>query len=62
MYQWKTEIEKFTHASVYVVEGLQSKRLIAYEQEKEVYFIASYNTMASDADYLQHAGCRFTDY
>ncbi|MFM7400324.1 MAG: SNF2-related protein, partial [Bacteroidota bacterium] len=22
-YQWKTEIEKFTHASVYVVEGLQ---------------------------------------
>ncbi len=55
-YQWKTEIEKFTSASVHVVEGLQSKRLIAYEKHKETYFIISYNTMASDADYLHIPG------
>jgi len=55
-YQWKTEIEKFTSASVHVVEGLQSKRLISYERDKETYFIISYNTMASDAEYLHILG------
>ena len=55
-YQWKTEIEKFTDAQVHVVEGLQNKRLIQYEKGEQTYFIISYNTMASDADYLQILG------
>lgn len=52
-YQWKSEIEKFTDAGVHVVEGLQNKRLQQYEKARAVYLIVSYNTVTSDADYLQ---------
>lgn len=52
-YQWKSEIEKFTGAAVHVVEGLQNKRLKQYEKTEAYYNIVSYNTVASDADYLQ---------
>lgn len=55
-YQWKSEIEKFAGASVHVVEGLQNKRLKQYEKTEAFYNIVSYNTVASDAEYLQILG------
>ncbi|MCK6693845.1 MAG: SNF2-related protein [Thermoanaerobaculia bacterium] len=50
------EIEKFSDATVHVVEGLQNKRLKQYEKTEAFYNIVSYNTVASDADYLQILG------
>ncbi|MBK8922740.1 MAG: DEAD/DEAH box helicase family protein [Saprospirales bacterium] len=55
-YQWKSEIEKFTQASVHVVEGLQTKRIKQYEKAEAFFYIASYNTITSDAEYLQILG------
>ncbi|MCE7925819.1 MAG: ATP-dependent helicase [Haliscomenobacteraceae bacterium CHB4] len=55
-YQWKSEIEKFTDSTVHVVEGLQNKRLKQYEKTEAFYNIVSYNTVASDAEYLQILG------
>ena len=55
-YQWKSEIEKFSGAAVHVVEGLQTKRIKQYEKTEAFFFIASYNTVTSDADYLQILG------
>lgn len=52
-YQWKSEIEKFANAAVHVVEGLQNKRLQQYKKSEAIYQVVSYNTVASDADYLQ---------
>lgn len=52
-YQWKSEIEKFSSASVHVVEGPQNKRLKQYQHMEAFYTVVSYNTVASDADYLQ---------
>lgn len=46
-YQWKREIERFTHSSVVVVEGnpLQRKQLY---QASEFYKIVSYNSISND--------------
>ena len=55
-YQWKTEIEKFAAATVHVVEGPQTKRLRQYENEAAFFFIASYNTVTNDAEYLHVLG------
>lgn len=46
-YQWKREIERFTHSSVVVVEGnpLQRKQLY---QASEFYKIVSYNSVSND--------------
>lgn len=52
-YQWKSEIEKFTGAPVHVVEGPQTKRIKQYETTEAFFYIASYNTVTNDADYLQ---------
>lgn len=51
-YQWKNEIEKFTDASVHVVEGLQTKRRKQYETNEAFFHIISYNTVANDAEYI----------
>ncbi len=36
-----------------MVEGLQNKRLQQYKKSEAIYQVVSYNTVASDADYLQ---------
>lgn len=51
-YQWKTEIEKFTEATVNVVEGIQTKRRQQYESDTSFFQIISYNTVANDAEYI----------
>lgn len=55
-YQWKSEIEKFTDATVLVVEGIQTKRIAQYEKSEAFFLIVSYNTMANDADLLHKMG------
>lgn len=51
-YQWKTEIEKFTDSSVYVVEGSLQKRKDRYWRTDAFYVIVSYHTMTHDLDWL----------
>jgi superfamily II DNA or RNA helicase len=51
-YQWKSEIEKFTDSSVYVVEGGMQKRKHNYGQTDAFYVIVSYHTMTYDLDWL----------
>jgi superfamily II DNA or RNA helicase len=55
-YQWKSEIEKFTDATIHVVEGIQTKRIRQYETSEAFYHIISYNTIANDADYISKLG------
>jgi superfamily II DNA or RNA helicase len=55
-YQWKTEIEKFTDATVHVVEGIQTKRIREYESSQAFYNIISYNTVANDAEHIHKLG------
>ena len=50
-YQWKKEIEKFTHSSVRVIEGNHLVRRKLYEAE-EFYKIVSYNSMSNDVKIL----------
>ncbi|MBX2891122.1 MAG: DEAD/DEAH box helicase family protein [Saprospiraceae bacterium] len=52
-YQWKTEVEKFSGATVNVVEGTQTKRIQQYETDDSFFQIVSYNTVANDAEYLR---------
>jgi SNF2 family DNA or RNA helicase len=55
-YQWKTEIEKFTHNStVNVTEGGILKRKEQYENNNTFYLIVSYHTIANDVEYLNKA-------
>jgi len=49
-YQWKSEIEKFTHSSCTVIEGHLLNRIKLYNEES-FYKIASYNVIEND---LQH--------
>ena len=52
-YQWKTEIEKFTHGStVNVIEGNLLKRKNQYENNEAFYQIVSYHAIANDVDYI----------
>ncbi len=51
-YQWKMEIEKFSGATVNVVEGLQPKRRKQYETDPAFFQIISYNTVANDAELI----------
>lgn len=51
-YQWKSEIEKFTDSSVYVVEGALQKRKYNYGQTDAFYVIVSYHTMTYDLNWL----------
>ena len=52
-YQWKTEIEKFTHGStVNVIEGNLLKRKNQYETNEAFYQIVSYHAIANDVDYI----------
>ncbi len=50
-YQWRSEIKKFTHAEVYVIEGSHLKRKEAYNRP-EPYKIVSYNSAANDIKIL----------
>ncbi len=50
-YQWRSEIKKFTHAEVYVIEGSHLKRKEAYNRP-EPYKIISYNSAANDIKIL----------
>jgi superfamily II DNA or RNA helicase len=52
-YQWKTEIEKFTHNSTtHVIEGNVMKRKVQYENNNSFYQIVSYHTIANDVEFL----------
>ena len=46
-YQWKREIERFTHREVLVVEGIHTLRREQY-RSPQPYKIASYNTLCND--------------
>lgn len=46
-YQWKTEIERFTHERAHVIEGDPLKRFPQYNAE-EPYKIISYNSVSND--------------
>ncbi len=47
-YQWKSEIEKFTDSSVFVIEGLKYKREDQYKDESHFYKIVSHHTVGND--------------
>lgn len=51
-YQWKKEIEKFTHSTVIVIEGNHLTRRKLYDAE-EFYKIVSYNSMSNDIKILE---------
>jgi len=53
-YQWKTEIEKFTQQSAFVVEGSPLKRQEQY-QDGSFYKIVSYHTAVNDIKYIHAA-------
>ena len=52
-YQWKREIERFTHRDVWVIEGLHTRRLEQYKMEQP-YKIVSYNSVCNDLKVLRH--------
>ena len=56
-YQWKKEIERFTAASVTVVEGIHTRRRELYADEAP-YKIVSYHTLAND---IKSLGSLVTD-
>lgn len=51
-YQWKKEIEKFTHSTAIVIEGTHLVRKRLYEDEA-FYKIVSYNSMSNDIKILR---------
>jgi SNF2 family DNA or RNA helicase len=55
-YQWKSEIEKFTHSSAQVVEGLHHKRILRYEEGEEFYQIIGHHTVGNDLEAINNAG------
>ena len=56
-YQWKREIERFTHREVLVIEGLHTRRLKQYKMPQP-YKIVSYNSVCNDLKVLR---CMETD-
>ncbi len=55
-YQWKSEIEKFTRSSAFVIEGMQSKREQIYRTDQSFYKIISYNTLSNDFELINSIG------
>jgi SNF2 family DNA or RNA helicase len=51
-YQWKREIERFTHREVLVIEGPHTRRLEQYKMEQP-YKIVSYNSVCNDLKVLR---------
>ena len=51
-YQWKSEIERFTHSSVQIIEGSSHKRREQYSNNGPYYQIVSYNYIAQDIDFI----------
>ncbi len=51
-YQWKREIERFTHREVLVIEGLHTRRLKQYKMPQP-YKIVSYNSVCNDLKVLR---------
>lgn len=51
-YQWKAEIEKFSHRSALVIEGLSSERKQQYFQP-EFFKIVTYDTVKNDLEIIQ---------
>ena len=51
-YQWKREIERFTHREVLVIEGLHSRRIEQYKMPQP-YKIVSYNSVCNDLKVLR---------
>ena len=51
-YQWKSEIERFTHSSVQIIEGSSHKRREQYSNNDAYYHIVSYNYIAQDIDFI----------
>jgi SNF2 family DNA or RNA helicase len=51
-YQWKSEIERFTHSSVQIIEGSSHKRREQYSNNDAYYQIVSYNYIAQDIDFI----------
>lgn len=56
-YQWKREIERFTHREVLVIEGLHTRRIEQYKMPQP-YKIVSYNSVCNDLKVLR---CMETD-
>lgn len=52
-YQWKSEIEKFTDATVSVIEGGQAKRMEQYKNDASFFKIITYNVVPNDMPYLR---------
>ena len=52
-YQWKREIERFTHREVLVVEGLHTRRREQYKMPQP-YKIVSYNSVCNDLKVLKN--------
>ena len=46
--QWKQEIEKFSHETVEVIEGLPAQREYIYQHSKAYFMIANYETVLRD--------------
>ena len=51
-YQWKSEIERFSDSTAYVVEGGKLKRHKQYAEKDEFFTIAGYHTVANDVKEL----------
>lgn len=51
-YQWRHEIEKFTHSTVIVTEGNSKRRRSMYESDDAFYKIVSYTAMSNDVKAL----------
>lgn len=51
-YQWKREIERFTHREVLVIEGLHTRRIEQYKMPQP-YKIVSYNSVCNDLKVLR---------
>ncbi|MDP1813378.1 MAG: DEAD/DEAH box helicase [Leadbetterella sp.] len=51
-YQWKSEIERFSHSSVQIIEGSSHKRREQYSNNDAYYHIVSYNYIAQDIDFI----------
>jgi SNF2 family DNA or RNA helicase len=56
-YQWKKEIERFTGATVLVVEGDHLARTRAYNSPKATYKIVSYHSIANDLKVYKSMDC-----
>jgi superfamily II DNA or RNA helicase len=56
-YQWKKEIERFTSASVLVVEGTHIARTRAYREDPSTYKIVSYHSIANDIKVYKSMDC-----